>query len=111
MAPPAAVHPLVGAAPASAGPPALTPTGELALTSALVDPTDRAWLAVEAAGRWDYPPAPPRGTVAVALSPGRTDAVTVHSSTLTDDTLDPADLPRWRRTQVLRVPVQYGSSS
>lgn len=85
------------------------PGGELYVL--LRTPAGAEQLTVEAAGRWDYLPAPPRGTVAVALSPGRTDVVTVHSSTLTDYTLDPAVLLRWRRTQVLRVPVQYGSSS
>jgi hypothetical protein len=66
-------------------------------------------LAAASTGRWTVLPAPPRGTVAVAFSPGRIDAVTVQSSTLIDDTLALGGAG-WRRAQVLRVPIQYGSS-
>lgn len=66
-------------------------------------------LAAASAGRWTVLTAPPRGTVAVAFSPGRIDAVTVQSSTFIDDTLAPGGAG-WRRSQVLRVPIQYGSS-
>lgn len=67
-------------------------------------------LATEGTGGWDVLPAPPRGTLAAALSPGRIDAVTVHTSTLTDFSLAPG-ATTWQQVQVLRVPVQYGSSS
>jgi hypothetical protein len=58
---------------------------------------------------WDVPPAPPRGTLGVAFSPGRIDAVTVQSSTLTDFSLDSSGT--WVQSQVVKVPIQYGSSS
>jgi hypothetical protein len=45
-----------------------------------------------------------------AFSPGRIDAVTVHSSTLIDYALDESTAT-WVRSQVIDVPIQYGSSS
>jgi hypothetical protein len=59
---------------------------------------------------WSVLPTPPRGTLGVAFSFGRIDAVTVHSSTLTDYALD-GDSATWTRSQVIHVPIQYGSSS
>jgi hypothetical protein len=45
-----------------------------------------------------------------AFSPGRIDAVTVHSSTLIDYVFDETS-STWVRAQVVHVPIQYGSSS
>jgi hypothetical protein len=59
---------------------------------------------------WDVPPRPPRGTLGAAFSPGRIDAVTVHSSTLIDYAFDESSAT-WVRAQVVHVPIQYGSSS
>ncbi len=59
---------------------------------------------------WDVLPTPPRGTLGVAFSNGRTDAVTVDDSTLTDYALDQANRI-WVRAQRLHVPIQYGSSA
>jgi hypothetical protein len=59
---------------------------------------------------WDVLPPPPRGTLGAAFSPGRIDAVTVHSSTLIDYALDESTAT-WVRSQVIDVPIQYGSSS
>lgn len=58
---------------------------------------------------WNVLPKPPRGTLGAAFSIGRIDAVTVHSSTLTDYVLD-EDSATWTRSQVIHVPIQYGSS-
>jgi hypothetical protein len=44
-----------------------------------------------------------------AFSAGRIDAVTVQSSTLIDYTLDQSSAT-WVRSQVVHVPIQYGSS-
>jgi hypothetical protein len=59
---------------------------------------------------WVVPPPPPRGTLGAAFSPGRIDAVTVHSSTLIDYVFDETS-STWVRAQVVHVPIQYGSSS
>jgi len=58
---------------------------------------------------WDVLPTPPRGTLGAAFSLGRIDAVTVHYSTLTDYALD-EDSGTWTRSEVIHVPIQYGSS-
>jgi hypothetical protein len=58
---------------------------------------------------WDVLPPPPSGTLGVAFSFGRIDAVTVHSSVLTDYALDEGSTT-WTRSQVIHVPIQYGSS-
>jgi hypothetical protein len=59
---------------------------------------------------WDVLTPPPRGTLGAAFSPGRIDAVTVHSSTLIDYAFDESTAT-WVRSQVIDVPIQYGSSS
>jgi len=58
---------------------------------------------------WNVLPQPPRGTLAAAFSSGRIDAVTVHSSTLIDYSFDESSAT-WVRSQVVHVPIQYGSS-
>jgi hypothetical protein len=62
-----------------------------------------------AATGWNVLPHPPRGTLAAAFSPGRIDAVTVHSSTLIDYSFDDASAT-WVQSQVVHVDIQYGSS-
>jgi hypothetical protein len=59
---------------------------------------------------WNVLPDPPRGTLGAAFSLGRIDVVTVHSSTLIDYALNESSAG-WVRSQTLRVPIQYGSSS
>jgi hypothetical protein len=83
----------------------------------LVQPAGRgapelADVAPSSAGRpaWDVLPPPPRGTLGAAFSPGRIDAVTVHSSTLIDYVFDQSTMT-WVRAQVVHVSLQYGSSS
>ncbi|MGO9581858.1 MAG: hypothetical protein ACLP36_03535 [Acidimicrobiales bacterium] len=62
-------------------------------------------------GSWRQLPAVPVGTATVAFPlPGRVDAFVSRGSMLTDYTLD-ASQDRWRRAQVIEVPIQYGSSS
>jgi hypothetical protein len=59
---------------------------------------------------WRSLPAPPRGTAALATgAAGTFDALAVSSGKLTVSQLS-AD-GTWRTTQVLNVPIQYGSSS
>jgi len=59
---------------------------------------------------WRRLPAPPRGTAALAALPGGAfDALAVSGGTLTVYQLTPGGV--WSRAQVIRVPVQYGSSS
>jgi hypothetical protein len=60
---------------------------------------------------WVSLPAPPVTAAAVAFSgAGRVDAFSVDGSTVTDYTLDRAQ-KHWVRSQVIEVPIQYGSSS
>ena len=59
---------------------------------------------------WRQLPAPPRGTAALAAGPdGTTDALAVAGGTLTVYQLTPAGT--WHSAQVIKVPIQYGSSS
>ena len=60
---------------------------------------------------WQALPAPPAGrTVTLALpAAGGTDALTADGSTLTAWHLNPG-AATWTRTQVTKVPIQYGSS-
>lgn len=60
---------------------------------------------------WVALPAPPKGTAAVAAGPGGTvDALTVASRDFVDWRLDPST-DGWSRSQTLRVPIQYDSST
>ena len=60
---------------------------------------------------WVSLPAPPVMPAVIAFSrTGRVDAFSVDGSTVTDYTLDRA-LKHWARSQVIDVPIQYGSSS
>jgi hypothetical protein len=59
---------------------------------------------------WRELPAPPRGTAALATGPnGAWDALVVSAVTLTIDQLAPGS-GTWDKAQVIRVPIQYGSS-
>ncbi len=60
---------------------------------------------------WVQLPAVPNGTGTVAFTPdGRVDALVPRDSVLTDYTLE-ASQGKWERSQLIRVPIQYGSSS
>ena len=60
---------------------------------------------------WVPLPAPPKGTAAVAMaSPVETDAVRVNGAQLQVFHLDAAH-DDWQMAQVIKVPIQYGSSS
>jgi len=64
----------------------------------------------EGMSAWNVLPSPPRGTLGAAFSNGRIDAVAVHSSTLVDYVFDPLS-GTWLQSQLVHVPIQYGSSS
>ncbi len=60
---------------------------------------------------WAQLPTVPDGTGTVAFTPdGQVDALVPRDSVLTDYTLE-ASQGKWERSQVLQVPIQYGSSS
>jgi hypothetical protein len=62
-------------------------------------------------GSWTQLPVVPDGTETVAFSKnGRVDALVSSGSVLTDYALD-ASHGRWRQSQVVKVPIQYGSSN
>ena len=62
-------------------------------------------------GSWTQLPVVPKGTETVAFSEnGRVDALVSSGSVLTDYTLDVSQR-RWRQSQVVKVPIQYGSSN
>jgi len=59
---------------------------------------------------WHTLPAPPRGTAALAAGPGGSfDALAVSDAKLTVFQLSPQG--SWTQTQVINVPIQFGSSS
>lgn len=70
-----------------------------------------AAVATSAAGTWRPLPAVPAGTATVTAGPaGGFDALAVHQARLTVWRLAPG-AAAWRAVQVIRVPIQYGSSS
>jgi len=71
------------------------------LAAAVVDP---------AGGTWHSLPTPPAGTQLVALSAGRVDALVASGTVMVDDRLD-ATGTGWVRAQLVRVAIDYGSSS
>ncbi|HEY7429597.1 MAG TPA: hypothetical protein VH641_02570 [Streptosporangiaceae bacterium] len=96
--------------------PPLTTSGQ-AITAASFGPGQTAAIitagghaAALAAGRWQQLPALPAGTAALApAADGTTSALAVLKATLTVWQL--ASLGgSWTRTQVINVPIQYGSS-
>jgi hypothetical protein len=63
------------------------------------------------AGAWHRLPALPTSTATVSPGPvGQADALAVHRGTLTIWQLS-ANGSTWSKTQVISVPIQYGSSS
>jgi hypothetical protein len=97
------VLPLGGAAVASAS---FGPTGTAAVTT-----TDGAGAVITSAGGpWHQLPSLPPGTATLVPSPGgEADALAVHAATLTVWRI-PASGTAWTRAQVIKVPIQYGSS-
>ena len=82
-----------------------TPAGDTALLQAGTSG------AASLSAAWRELPAPPRGTAALAASPdGAYDALVVSAATLTIDQVA-AGGSAWRAEQVIKVPIQYGSSS
>jgi hypothetical protein len=72
---------------------------------------DRAETLAGPGTAWRELPAPPRGTAALAADPdGGYDALVVSAATLTIDQVTP-DGHAWRQAQVIKAPLQYGSSS
>jgi hypothetical protein len=60
---------------------------------------------------WDRLPTPPAGTATVAFGPaGRVDALVSNDTVFTDWKLA-AGSTSWTRSQVVNVPIQFGSSS
>jgi hypothetical protein len=65
---------------------------------------------ITSAGAWHPLPALPAGTATLAPGPaGQADALAVHRGTLTIWQL-PSGGSTWTKTQVINVPIQYGSS-
>ena len=94
---------LSGAALASA---AFGPAGTVAVIT-----TGGTAAVISSAGAWQRLPALPAGTATLAPGlTGQADALAVHRGTLTIWKLS-ADGSAWTKTQVISVPIQYGSSS
>lgn len=78
--------------------------------AAIVMTGDRGEVIAGAGSRWRLLPALPPGTVTLAQAPGgTTDALAVHRTTLTVWQLPPHGTG-WTKTQVISVPIQFGSS-
>jgi hypothetical protein len=71
--------------------------------------TERVVVTSGDAHSWSTLPAVPRGPVSIALDRGRVDAFVVVGSKLSDYVLQAREA-RWRRAQVIEVPIQYSSS-
>ena len=79
-------------------------------TAAVVTTGGRAEVISSNGSRWDALPLLPAGTATLAPgSGGEVDALAVHRSTLTIWHLSPGGTT-WTKTQVITVPIQYGSS-
>jgi hypothetical protein len=80
-------------------------------TAAVITTADRGETIASTGSSWrPLPPLPP-GTATLAPGPGGTaDALAVNGGTLTIWHLAPA-ATAWTRVQVIKVPIQYGSSS
>jgi hypothetical protein len=95
---------LDGTGPASAS---FGPGGQIAVITA----AGRGALIASTGRSWRQLPALPPGTATLApLSSGQVDALAVHAGTLTVWQLAP-DATTWTQAQVIKVPIQYGSSS
>jgi len=96
------------------------PTRGAQVRSSGTGPAGLAWVlladgrAVTVSGRsasWSRLPAPPAGTAVLGVLPGGgVDALAVAGSTLTLFRLT-GTLGSWSKTQEIKVPIQYGSSS
>jgi len=72
---------------------------------------DRLLVTVAGGARWDQLPAPPAGTATVAIGPGATtEALVADGTRFSVWSLRPGSSV-WAQGQVMKVPVQYGSSS
>jgi hypothetical protein len=79
-------------------------------TAAVITTGGRAELITGAGGSWHELPALPPGTATLAPgTSGQADALAVHRGTLTIWQLQPRG-STWAKTQVISVPIQYGSS-
>jgi hypothetical protein len=96
--------PLTDDAPVSAS---FGPGGEIAL----VTPGGRAAVTAPGSRSWQTLPALPSGTATLAVgASGQLDALAVHAASLTVWLLGPRRAS-WIRTQAIKVPIPYGSSS
>jgi hypothetical protein len=78
---------------------------------AIVLPGGRGEMLAGVGGSWQSLPALPPGTATLAaVSGGAVQALAVHTVTLTVWQLAP-DRHGWQPTQVIKVPIQFGSSS
>jgi hypothetical protein len=101
LSPPLSLH---GAALASAS---FGPGG----AAAVITTADRGEIIASTASSWRTLPPLPAGTATLAPGPGgAADALAVDRGTLTIWHLAPA-ATAWTRVQVIKVPIQYGSSS
>jgi hypothetical protein len=102
--------PLIG--PGSAGPAGVTTVSASfgpGQTAALIMPDGRGVML--SAGRWRVLPALPDATAVLAPgADGTTDALSAHQSTLTVWQLAGSS-SGWTKKQVIKVPIEYGSSS
>jgi hypothetical protein len=95
---------LDGSEPASAS---FGPGGQVAIITA----AGHGALMAGTGGSWRTLPALPPGTATLAPgSSGQADALAVHAGTLTVWQLSPGGTT-WTQAQVMKVPIQYGSSS
>jgi hypothetical protein len=85
------------------------PSGGFVVSGSEADGRPSAWEVGPTAGGWQSLAVAPAGTSSVVATPsGGYDALVVHSSVLDVYTLTGRT---WQRSQTLRVPIQYGSSS
>ena len=101
-----ATSPPVGAGDGAVASASFGPTG----TAAVITAGGRAEIITGASGHWTALPTLPAGTA--TLSPGshgQSDALAVRGGTLTIWQLPPGG-STWTKTQVISVPIQYGSS-
>jgi hypothetical protein len=78
--------------------------------AAIIVTGNRGEMIASAGSPWQSLPALPPGTATLAPGPGgATDALAVHSTTLTVWQLPPGGTG-WAKTQVISVPIQFGSS-
>ena len=80
-------------------------------TAAVITTARRGEIIASTGSSWQLLPALPPGTATLAPGPGGTaDALAVNGGTLTVWHLAPG-ATAWTQAQVIKVPIQYGSSS